>query len=261
DLPTVPAQVQVRARLPYPRGAEHQPALRYRGAPGARALPRDRRRIAGAADAAVRRRLAPGRLRRLERRTPVPRAGGRRPAALLGARSRAGGRAGLIRAELLVPARAAPAARPRGPRRSPSRRELRADRLQDRQGQDRARAARGRAAVAVPDGRPRGLGDRYSRAELLLRARQPQGAGRALGGGARAGARHGRRDRRRDPGPPLRAEAVVRALLLLRLPDRVPGGREVAAAGAPARQPSPAGRNARNVRGKSFDDPHLALTQ
>ena len=48
------------------------------------------------------------------------------------------GRAGLVRAQLRLQARPAPAARARGPRRPPPRRPLRADRLQDRQGEDRA---------------------------------------------------------------------------------------------------------------------------
>ena len=38
-LPDLPAQVQVRARLPDPAGADDQPALRDRHAPGAGALP------------------------------------------------------------------------------------------------------------------------------------------------------------------------------------------------------------------------------
>ena len=48
-LPDVPVEVQVRARVPDPAGADHPPAVRDRGAPGARALPRriggDRRRF------------------------------------------------------------------------------------------------------------------------------------------------------------------------------------------------------------------------
>ena len=44
DLPDVPAEVQVRARLPDPAGADAQPALRDPRPPGARALPRRRRR-------------------------------------------------------------------------------------------------------------------------------------------------------------------------------------------------------------------------
>ena len=38
-VPDLPAQVQVRARLPHPAGAHDPPALRHRGAPGAGALP------------------------------------------------------------------------------------------------------------------------------------------------------------------------------------------------------------------------------
>ena len=46
DLPHVPAQVQVRARLPDPERADDQPALRDPRPPGARALPRGRARPA-----------------------------------------------------------------------------------------------------------------------------------------------------------------------------------------------------------------------
>ena len=42
-VPDLPAQVQVRARLPDPAGADHPPALRDRRAPGAGALPHRRR--------------------------------------------------------------------------------------------------------------------------------------------------------------------------------------------------------------------------
>ena len=47
-LPDLPAQVQVRARLPDPAGADDPPAFRDRGAPGAGALPRSGRRLARA---------------------------------------------------------------------------------------------------------------------------------------------------------------------------------------------------------------------
>ena len=43
-LPDVPAEVQVRARLPDPERADAQPAVRHRRPPGARALPPVRRR-------------------------------------------------------------------------------------------------------------------------------------------------------------------------------------------------------------------------
>ena len=58
DLPDVPAEVQVRARVPHPAGADAQPALRHPRPPGARALPRRRdagRDAARAARAARRR--------------------------------------------------------------------------------------------------------------------------------------------------------------------------------------------------------------
>ena len=83
---------------------------------------------------AVRVLLAARRLRRLRRRAAVPRArpGGARP--LLGALPRRRRRAGVVRAQLLVQARRPRAARARGPRGPPARRQLRADRLQDGQG-------------------------------------------------------------------------------------------------------------------------------
>ena len=71
--------------------------------------------------------------------------------------------------------------------------------------------------------------------ELLLRAHRRAGAGDALRGGARAREGHRRRDRRRDPQAALRADAVGRDLQLLRLPDHLPGGREVAQAARAAR--------------------------
>ena len=96
DLPALPAEVQVRARLPDPAGADDQPALRDRRPPGARALPRGRRRLARHADAAVRGVVAAERLRRLERRPPVPREGGRgaRPATGSSTRSAPASRCG-----------------------------------------------------------------------------------------------------------------------------------------------------------------------
>ena len=139
-LPDLPAQVQVRARLPDPPGADDPPALRDRRAPGARALPLDRRRLARGADGAVRGLLAAQRLRRLRRRAAVPRAGGRGARALL---ARAGGerrRAGLVRALVRLPARPAPAARPGRPGGQAARRLVRADRLQDGQGRRPSRS-------------------------------------------------------------------------------------------------------------------------
>ena len=100
---------------------------------------------------------------------------------------------------------------------------LRADRLQDRQGQDRGGAARGRAAVRLPDGRARVVGARDLGAELLLRPDRREGAGRALRRGARAGARDRLRDRRRNPQAALRADPLAGDLPLLRLPDHLPG--------------------------------------
>ena len=138
-----------------------------------------------------------------------------------------GRRAGLVRARVRVPARAAPAARARRPRRQAAGRRLRADRLQDRPPEDRDAAARGRPALALRRRRARVVAARGRAPGLLLRARRREGPGRAVRGGPRLDHRHGARGRRRDPRPGLRADAVVVGVLDVRLPDRVPGGREV----------------------------------
>ena len=77
DLPDLPAQVQVRAGLPDPVGADAQPALRDPRAPGARALPRRRRggRLPARAARAARGGLAARRLRRLRGGAPAARQG------------------------------------------------------------------------------------------------------------------------------------------------------------------------------------------
>ena len=162
-------------------------------APGARALPLGRRRRARRPDGAVRGLLAALRLRRLGRRAPVPRARG-------GAlerywRSEREAEAEPVWFERSFAFRLGPHLlrgrvdrvdrRPDG--------TLRADRLQDRQGEDRERAARGRAALALPDGRARVVAARDLGAELLLRADRREGAGRALRGGARPRRGDGRR--------------------------------------------------------------------
>ena len=81
----------------------------------------DPRADARQADDAVRDRLAAARLRRLERGAPAAREGGRGAGALPRALRRRAGLARLVRAQLLVPHRPAPAARARRPRRPPSR--------------------------------------------------------------------------------------------------------------------------------------------
>ena len=125
DLPHLPAEVQVRARLPHPAGADDQPALRDPRPPGARALPRRAgepralarscsgcSRPAGAAAASA----APSEELQLR---------GKATAALARYHERfqeRGRRADLVRALVLLPARPAPAARARRPRRPPARR-------------------------------------------------------------------------------------------------------------------------------------------
>ena len=227
DLPAVPAEVQVRARLPHPAGAEHQPALRDPRPPGARALPHRGRRLARAADGAVRGVVGALGVRRVQRRPAVPLACGGGARALPRARRAAGLRARLVRALVRLPAGDAPAARAGGPGGPAARRLLRADRLQDGQAEDRVGVARGRPALALPDGREGVVAARHLGPELLLRARQRARPGRALRGGARARARDGGDDRRGDPGAGVRAHPVPAAVLVLRLPDHLPGGGEV----------------------------------
>src|SRR2546423_7619857 len=149
--------LQVRARLPDPDGADDPPALWDPRPPGARALPR-RQRGADARRAArpAGRWMAPQRLRGFRGGAPAAREGRQRVDALLRALPDRAGRAAVVRALVLVPARPAPAARPGGSRRPPSRRRLRAHRLQDRASQDRGPAAGGRAAVPVCGGGARG---------------------------------------------------------------------------------------------------------
>ena len=92
----------------------------------------------------------------------------------------------------------------------------------------RRAAARGRPALALRGRRARVVAARGRPPGLLLRARRREGPGRALRGGPRLDHRDGARGRRRDPGPGLRADPVVRRVLDVRLPDRVPGGGAVA---------------------------------
>ena len=137
----MPAEVQVRARLPHPAGADAQPALRHPRPPGARALPRRRRgsrstrctgcstRAGGAAASATPTRSASCAAR------PTPRC-----SATTSACRAEDVRAGLVRARVPVPL---------GPHmlrgrvdrvdRLPGRR-LRAHRLQDRPPEDARRS-------------------------------------------------------------------------------------------------------------------------
>ncbi len=224
DLPDVPAEVQVRPRLPDPERADDQPALRDPRPPGARALPR--RRVGGAPHAPqpARRRLAARRLRRLGGGAPVPRQGHAGPGPLPRPLPRRRRRARVVRAVVPVPDRPAPAARARGPGRQAARGRLRADRLQDRAPEVGRSAARRRAALPVRGRRARGVAARGGPAGVLLRARRRQGAGAALRGGPRLDHGDGLRGGRRHPRPGLRADAQLRRLLDVRLPDRVPGG-------------------------------------
>ena len=137
---------------------------------------------------------------------------------------RAGIDARVVRAKLLLPHRRSPAARARRSGRPPRRRLIRADRLQDRQGED-AEPAQGRCpALALPDRRKGVLETRRLQAELLLRARQRAGP---AGAGRRAGPTHPRHRRGGGGAYPragVRADAVVVSLQHLRLPADLSGG-------------------------------------
>ena len=229
-LPDLPAQVQVRAGLRDPPGDDDQPALRDRHPPGPRALPRPAgrpaRRDAGSLErlmAPVRRRLAALGLRRVRRRAPVPRARDRGPAPLPRPRSPQRREPPLGRAQVRLPDRPPPPARPGRPGRRASGRRLRADRLQDRRPEARARAGGRRPAGDLPARRARGLAARRSRRQLLVRARRREGRGRRLARRPRAGRGSRARGRRGHPRPGLRAPALARDLLLVRLPADLPG--------------------------------------
>ena len=130
-LPDVPAQVQVRARLRDPRGADDQPALRDPHPPRARALPLGRARGRAVRRAAAGPRPAAALFEAGWRRTGFGSSDDelqyrdRAVAALrplLGARNARAGEPGLARARLRVRDRPPPAARPRRPRRPARRR-------------------------------------------------------------------------------------------------------------------------------------------
>ena len=139
-------------------------------------------------------------------------------------------RAALVRALVLLPARAPPHPRPRRPRRRARRRRLRADRLQDR------------AAASAPSSCATTSSSRSTRSRRARpgRSRRPsaptttcsttRACGSALDDGARGLDRGHRRARSRaailaqgfEPTPSLRG------LLDVRVPDRLSGRREVA---------------------------------
>ena len=81
----------------------------------------------------------------------------------------------MVRAGVLVQARAASAARPGRSGRPAARRRVRADRLQDRTAQERWSVGGRRPAVPVRRRRTRGVEPRRLPAGLLLRARRPEG--------------------------------------------------------------------------------------
>ncbi len=94
-------------------------------------------------------------------------------------------------------------------------------------------ARRRRPALAVRRRRARGVAAGGLAPGLLLPARRPEGGGaRRRGRPGRVGARGGDRGRRGDPVPGVRADAVVRGLLDVRLPAGVPGGRALSTAPA-----------------------------
>src|SRR5205807_6600761 len=165
------------------------------------------------------------RVRRLRGGAPAARQGGHRPPALPRALPRRTGRAAVVRTRLLVPPGPPPPPGPGRPRRPHAGRRLRADRLQDRPPEDAVAATRRRPAVAVCGWGARSLAPGGGEPVLLLRARQREGVGPARGGRCRLAARHRARGGGRDPGAGIRTDALLRGLLGVRLPDRVPGGR------------------------------------
>ena len=220
---TCPLEVQVRARLPDPERADHQPAVRDPRAPGAGAVPRGRQRRASRHAQPAGRGLAARRVRRLRGGAPVPHEGDAGAGPLPRPLPRRGRRAGVVRALVRVPDRSAPAAGTGRPGRQAAGGRLRADRLQDGPAQERGPAARRRAALPLRGRRARGVGARGRPAGLLLRARRREGAGAAGRRGPRLDHRDGLRGRRRDPLAGLRADAELRGVLDVRLPDRVSG--------------------------------------
>ena len=148
--------------------------------------------------------------------------------------ARAESRAGLAGAQFLVRDRAPPAARPGRPGRPVAGRRLRADRLQDRR----------------PGPGPKLTGDvqlalyRLGAREAWQIEAEPgsywyvladqQGCRPARARRRRAGRAHRARGRRRDHRPGLRAAAVVRDLLLVRLPPDLPRQRGLALGAAAA---------------------------
>jgi hypothetical protein len=142
-------------------------------------------------------------------------------------------RAGVVRALVRVPPRPAHAARSGRPGRPPPRRLGRAHRLQDGPAPHPGAAARRRPAQRLRDGRARGVGLRGVAAVLLLRARRREGPAAAGRGRPGVGRGDGVHRRRGDPRSGLRAHALLVGLLVLRLPDRLPGRRALSARPAP----------------------------
>ena len=177
-VPHVSPEVQVRARVPDPDGADAEPALRDPRAPGARALPRRRRLALDArrAPGAAGRRLAARRLLGHRRRGAAALEGDRGVDPLPRALPGRGRRAGLVRAPVHVQARAPRPARPRRPGRSPAPTAPTSSSNTSGPAQDAEPAQGGRAAGALRGGGARGLAARVGRAVVLLRARRREGA-------------------------------------------------------------------------------------
>ena len=172
--------------------------------------------------------VAARRLRRLRRRAAVPRARRWTRSTATGSARDHEGRAGLVRAQLLVQARPPRAARPRRPRGPPPRRQLRADRLQDGQGAHRGAATRGRAAVVYQMGARESWELETSAQSYFYVMTGEKVPGRALRGAAGPCAR--RPSAQIGEGitaPGLPADALGGHLLVLRLPDHLPGSRAV----------------------------------
>ena len=198
DVPDVPAEVQVRARLPDPERADHEPAVRDPRPPGAGALPRrlgeaGLPELLGLLEAGWRR----GGFGDCEEERQFR---AKATQALVRYHDRFQQEDGEpVWFERAFQFRMGPhLLRGRVDRvdRLPGRR-LRADRLQDRPPEDAGAAARGRPALAVRGRRARVVAARGRPAGLLLRARRREGAGRALRRGPRLDHRDGADRRRR----------------------------------------------------------------